>query len=289
MEPIFARLGVKGTASNMGMGGLGTMHNSIGAGSIYGHDVDILVWDSGMTEGGYADQGIFATQGLLGSDRAPFLWFERISCLNQLFTETDADVGVYGNGRAILKEVETFEALAEQAWAARYMACISEIAHECKEANHQYNGTCWIDRSDGTSLFRWKDSIELQGYTPATNQKPEPGGRASWHPGNHVHQLQGRALAFVVLLALHEALMDWKQSENHQLADETWHPPRQMHGVNKRSYPQPFVAPDCQLAQKTHLALDRGKQIFVVSSKCRARSPCQRPMRTTPQMFTTPS
>jgi hypothetical protein len=230
MEPVFARLGVKATASNMGMGGLGTMHNAIGAGSIYGRQVDILVWDSGMTEASLVDQGIFATQGLLGSARAPFLWFERMSCLHSLFTEMNVDVGVYGNGRAILKEAESFEALAQQPWSARYMACNSEISHECKEEYHQYNGTCWIDRSATTSgttsstASEWRDSgIELQEYTPATAQKPEPGGRASWHPGNHVHQLQGRTLAFVVLLALHEALMDWKQAENYQLPDEAWH------------------------------------------------------------------
>jgi hypothetical protein len=132
MEPIFARLGVKGTASNMGMGGLGTMHNSI-AGSLYGRNVDILVWDSGMTEPSLNDQGIFATQGLLGSDRAPFLWFERVSsCLMELHKDMGADIGVYGSGRAILREAETFAALEQQPWAARYMMCNSEINSECK-------------------------------------------------------------------------------------------------------------------------------------------------------------
>jgi hypothetical protein len=46
MEPIFARLGVKLVTRNVGMGGLGTIHNGLGSGSIYG-DTDILIWDSG--------------------------------------------------------------------------------------------------------------------------------------------------------------------------------------------------------------------------------------------------
>ena len=46
LEPIFARLGVKANARNFGMGGLGTIHNSLGATDIYGNDIDILLWVS---------------------------------------------------------------------------------------------------------------------------------------------------------------------------------------------------------------------------------------------------
>ena len=48
MYPVFARLGVKLITRNIGMGGLGTAHNAMGSGSIYGSEVDILMWDSGM-------------------------------------------------------------------------------------------------------------------------------------------------------------------------------------------------------------------------------------------------
>lgn len=47
MEPVFARLGVQCTARNIGMGGLGTSQNALAAGDLYGHDMDILMWDSG--------------------------------------------------------------------------------------------------------------------------------------------------------------------------------------------------------------------------------------------------
>jgi hypothetical protein len=47
MEPIFARLGVKHQSRNFGNGGLGTQQNAIAGGSLYGPDVDLLMWDSG--------------------------------------------------------------------------------------------------------------------------------------------------------------------------------------------------------------------------------------------------
>ena len=47
MEPVFARLGVKHESRNFGNGGLGTLHNGLAAGSIYGPDVDFIIWDSG--------------------------------------------------------------------------------------------------------------------------------------------------------------------------------------------------------------------------------------------------
>lgn len=47
MSPIFARLGVKLITRNVGMGGLGTIQNGLGSKSIYGNEIDLLIWDSG--------------------------------------------------------------------------------------------------------------------------------------------------------------------------------------------------------------------------------------------------
>ena len=47
MSPIFARLGVKLITRNMAQGGMGTIQAGMGSGSIYGDDVDLLLWDSG--------------------------------------------------------------------------------------------------------------------------------------------------------------------------------------------------------------------------------------------------
>lgn len=49
MYPVFARLGVKLVTRNMAQGGLGTIQAGLGSGSIYGDEVDLLLWDSGKT------------------------------------------------------------------------------------------------------------------------------------------------------------------------------------------------------------------------------------------------
>jgi hypothetical protein len=48
MEAVFARLGVKHEARNVGMGGLGTLQTGLAAASILGPHVDVIMWDSGM-------------------------------------------------------------------------------------------------------------------------------------------------------------------------------------------------------------------------------------------------
>jgi hypothetical protein len=48
LEPLLARMGVFHMSRNMGMGGMGTIHNALAAQSIYGGDSDILIWDSEM-------------------------------------------------------------------------------------------------------------------------------------------------------------------------------------------------------------------------------------------------
>ena len=50
MEPVFARLGVKLITRNMAQGGMGTTQASMGSGSIYGDEVDLLLWDSGKCQ-----------------------------------------------------------------------------------------------------------------------------------------------------------------------------------------------------------------------------------------------
>jgi hypothetical protein len=47
MYPVFARVGVKLITRNMAQGGLGTIQAGMGSGSIYGNEVDLLLWDSG--------------------------------------------------------------------------------------------------------------------------------------------------------------------------------------------------------------------------------------------------
>lgn len=206
LEPVFARLGVKHEARNFGNGGLGTLHNGVGAGSIYGPDVSFLLWDSSMTEkSDLAAQAIFARQGILGGIKVPVIWGLVPKVLQQLH-RSDVDTGCFGNAQSGLKDVENFEMQKTLPFATRYMKCSHDNQELCKP--FKFMGTCWINRTD---------------YTPEREQKGSLPGRARWHPGVHSHRLQGRTMAFVILTALHEVLTTWSEADGQVLPEETWH------------------------------------------------------------------
>ena len=69
MGALVARLG------GLDIGGLGTVHNGLASDSIlYGPDVDVLMWDSSMTEKVKASQDLFHRQYILGGKIDPILW-----------------------------------------------------------------------------------------------------------------------------------------------------------------------------------------------------------------------
>jgi hypothetical protein len=47
LEGVFSRLGVRHQSRNIGLGGMGTTQSGLATKSILGHDVDMLLWDSG--------------------------------------------------------------------------------------------------------------------------------------------------------------------------------------------------------------------------------------------------
>jgi len=206
LEAVFARLGVRHEARNFGMGGLGTLHNGMAATYIYGPDVDVLMWDSGMTENDNPSQDLFHRQYILGGGKVPVLWSLALGTIIRLNLEAGADVGYPGEGTFGLPKATTVEDLDTFPWAVRYMNCDPTLKDICRQ--NEYNGTCWLDRDD---------------YTPTTPQRAAPGGRASWHPGNRRHQIRGRVLAFTILKALKEALTIWKEADGYELPDDAWH------------------------------------------------------------------
>ena len=209
LEPAFARLGVRHQSRNFGNGGLGTLQNSIAAGSIYGPDVDILMWDSGMTEKKGEDLGLFVRQALLGGVKIPVMWSLSTKGLSFYNTTSEGsiDVGYPGDGSFGIRKAHDFDDLETIPWAQRYMQCGNDIKSSiCKK--QEYNGTCWIDRPD---------------YSPEKQQNKSPGGKASWHPGFRPHQLRGRILAYTFLQAIKEVLIMWNDSKNYQLSDDLWH------------------------------------------------------------------
>jgi hypothetical protein len=209
MEPVFARLGIKHYSRNTGMGGLGTIQSVMGARDLYGSDVDILIWDSSMTESSKSpDFDLYARQGILGSYRAPMLWagVDEAEIYPTLQEHADIDYMMYGTGRGPIPAITDPTKLDEIPWAARYLKCDADWESLCKD--NRYNGTCWIPRDD---------------FEPWTPQNAELGGKASWHDGNREHQIYGRTMSFTVLKALYEALDVWDRQPNHELKDDMWH------------------------------------------------------------------
>jgi hypothetical protein len=217
VEPIFARLGVKHESRNFGNGGLGTQHNAYAGGSLFGSDVDMLMWDSGMTEGGSRDPDLMIRQGIMGGLKVPVIWnFPHVPMI-QYHQKADLDIILNSDSRLGVPQQDTMQQIDDTVWANKFLKCGAELKTHCR--TNEYNGTCWIDRPD---------------YTPVAHQNPAPGGRASWHPGNRIHQIRGRTLAMTILFALHEALDQWSvaphgdgdgdgHAEAYALADDVWH------------------------------------------------------------------
>lgn len=194
MEPVLRQLGVTLIARNQAQGGLGTVQSSLGFNSIYGADIDLMLWDSGMTENNHVDHiDLFFRQALMVEGKLPVVWGAggKFDLLKIFHTEADADVGEYGigwNGIPVTNDEVQVETLP---WAAQHLKCDQERPDLCRHP-HKFCATCWIDRPDGKK--------------PAQTQYDAPHGQVKWHPGWRHHQLQGRVLAFSLLLALRDAI-----------------------------------------------------------------------------------
>jgi len=210
MKPIFERLGVKLITRNMSQGGMGTIQNGMGSRHIYGDEIDLFLWDAGMTEGGVPEHiDLVLRQVLFSGNRVPVIWGGTFELLKLYHEEVDADVGEYGNGffgLPITKDEAHAETLP---WAARNMKCVEERHDLCHE--NRYSSVCWINRTD-----------EIR---PVQNQREKPKGQVKWHPGWRPHQLQGRVLAFTVLEGLEVAVNRWMDNTmtGQPLDDAFWH------------------------------------------------------------------
>ena len=208
LEAVFERLGVRHQARNFGNGGLGTIHNGMGAGSIYGPDVDVLMWDASMTEGTESFKDVMHRQNILSGLKIPVLWTEAVEAAKFFHTTMGIPVGSPGSGKVgIIQDQNDLSVVENEIpFALRYMSCSSEIQSVCK--THEYEAKCWIDRPD---------------VKPPKKQRDFPDGRAGWHPGMRSQQLKGRIVAFTFLEALREALTTWKSAKDYKLDDHQWH------------------------------------------------------------------
>jgi hypothetical protein len=96
VEPIFSRLGVKHESRNFGNGGLGTQHNAYAGGSLFGPDVDMLMWDSGMTERGNRDPDLMIRQGWMGGLKVPVIVDFNAPTMMKYHEGADIDIIMHG-------------------------------------------------------------------------------------------------------------------------------------------------------------------------------------------------
>jgi hypothetical protein len=73
-----------------------------------------------------------------------------------------------GSGMAGIPETEDAAQAETVPWAARCMKPGNEAGQLCQYS--RFESMCWIERDDDVK--------------PVTNQRSQPSGQASWHPGS---------------------------------------------------------------------------------------------------------
>jgi|UPI000581A067 hypothetical protein len=210
VAPVLARLGVKLVTRNLAMGGLGTVQQSLGSQSLYGSDIDLLWWDSGMTEPQSSLTDLFVRHALMSPGKVPVVWGGGFDILQPIFQQTGADVGEFGTGMLGIPVVTSEEQAMTIPYPARYMLCDKDVTPLCQE--DRFCGMCWVDRDD-VDKSQFTEIHEI------------PGARVKWHPGWRSHQWQGRVLAYAVLEALQVAIQRWSDGTmgGPPLEDALWH------------------------------------------------------------------
>lgn len=201
---------------------------------------------------------LFFRQGLIGGAKVPLIMGANgvpLGFLQTLYNESAADVGVPGNGMFAIPQTESTEQVETLPWAARYLKCAQEMAQVCRSSGARYIGNCWVERED----------VPPQNWS----FKGEPSGRASWHPGNRVHQLSGRVLAFIVLRALEKALSIWSEAANYALPDDAWHMADYYANIRDKVMESPKYAAcdDCGLPARVYTVPMQGRSEFTPRAK----------------------
>jgi len=205
------------------LGGRSTLANTLGWSSIYGSDVDMVIWDdysaintNSETDNTLDDTAIqlfdlFARQALLsGSASLPFLWGGDFDVLRNLHESADVDVGMLGSGLLGVPETTSESMASSLPWSARYLHCPSNKRDLCEKEEHKFNSQCWVHRTDVDPPTAQSDHIPI---LPTA---------IGWR----MHQLKGHTVAYNLLSALLDAMKTWSEKtiyEGHPLAGEYWH------------------------------------------------------------------
>ena len=200
------------------IGGRSTLIHSLGWSSIYGSDVDMVVWDDyNVVENGKSDEtakvlfDLFARQALLAGDTSlPFFWGGAFDVLRNLHENADVDVGQLGNAMSGVDVTASESAASSLEWAAQYLKCSSKAKRYCDREAYKFDSHCWVDHGDNAPP------------TPQLDRIPVLPTAIGWR----MHQIKGYTLSYNILAALDDAIDFWAEKtifEGHPLADENWH------------------------------------------------------------------
>jgi hypothetical protein len=229
LGPLFAKLGVTLKVRAIGLppltglsfqeenelmsGGRSTLVHTLAWSSIYGSDVDMVVWDDYSVENGKSDEiakslfDLFARQALIAGDTSlPFLWGGDFDVLRNLHENADVDVGQLGNAISGVEETTSDSAASNLEWAAQYLKCSLNAKRYCDAETYKFASHCGDDSSP----------------TPQIDHIPVLPTAIGWR----VHQIKGYALSYNILAALDDAIDLWATKtifEGHPLSDENWH------------------------------------------------------------------
>lgn len=201
MAPVFARLGVKLITRNLAQGGLGTIQASLGMSSIYGDEIDVLLWDAGMTEGTGYQQEFFIRQGLISGKRVPIILGAGLNqdLMRILYDYADVDIGQYGGGSDGMPVTVNAEQVTTLPYATRFLNCAPEAKDFCAQ-EPRFCTVCWIDPVGDGSVV------------PPTPQREFYSDNTNFHPGWRELQVRGRSLAMMMLRALQDAIDLWTEN-----------------------------------------------------------------------------
>ena len=205
-------------AADLLSGGRSTLVHTLGWSSIYGSDVDMVIWDDYGLDGKDGDEisaqlfDLFARQALLsGTSNLPFLWGGDFEVLRNLHEFADADVGQLGSGIFGVPETTNEKLAYNLPWAAQYLNCPNDkVQKACQKEEYQFDSQCWMGQSDVTPPTTQMDQIPI---IPTA---------VGWR----THQIKGYTVSYTLLAALLDSLDAWSEKtiyEGHPLADDHWH------------------------------------------------------------------
>jgi hypothetical protein len=136
MEPVFDKLGMRLVSRNMAMGGVGTLQFTLAGGDLYG-EMDLVEWDSGMTEKEPVVD-LFNKQAILSGERVPVIFSDYHF---HIMTETNGTAwmgkSIWGLSRM---PPATYENQHDIPYAVRWI----------DQKEEKYNAVCWQPRADFT-------------------------------------------------------------------------------------------------------------------------------------------